>query len=429
MGKGMNKEHCICIYPDCDYIYQNEEGCVGGSTDDEISNSERSMQPLFSIILPGISEWCKRYVDKTDFTRCETNPLFDWKRWHYDGLLFAKELYRQLPRNYNLKYKSPYKDKSGTLPEIDFSKDDVDSIIASLGNHPYLPDAKPSYKYNVSIQISAEEDHTVSIELNVGNHNYTIQRIPLEKLKHIKTWMERVAYNNEDVIQIELSCIYMQIIPQKIGQFIQMGQIRVVDKNNVDMFSAYIDRREFVRCLYLALMNHFGFGLYTTTDFKNVNYPQNEDLVKLWQPYNDLKSDVIEWYITDDLYYNSPMPPERTGNQQVNETVVIFPDYGCCMWDTMGYGCGDEDGLFLESGKYSMDIPGLKEWNGRWGTPDVQAPDYENWWQEGWRIAKEIRKRLPLSIDIYYMCLDPLCPEAHPDYAYYLLKIIVPYQQ
>ena len=51
--------------------------------------------------------------------------------------------------NYNLKYKSPYEDKSGTLPEIDFSKDDVDSIIASLGNHPYLPDAKPSYKYNV----------------------------------------------------------------------------------------------------------------------------------------------------------------------------------------------------------------------------------------------------------------------------------------
>ena len=91
-----------------------------------------------------------------------------------------------------------------------------------------------------------------------------------------------------------------------------------------------------------------------------------------------------------------------------------------------GLWFGDEGGLFLDSGEYDMDIPGFKEWNARWGDSDIKAPNYESWWQEGWRIVKEIRKRLPLSIDLYYMCFDPAEPDSHPDYKARLPKYIVP---
>ena len=174
-------------------------------------------------------------------------------------------------------------------------------------------------------------------------------------------------------------------------------------------------------------MTHFGFGIYTTEEFQTENYPKGEELVKRWQPYNNLKSDIIEWYITDDLYYNAPIPKE-TGSHQVNETVVIFPDCGCCMWDTMGVGSGNEVGLHLDSGEYDMNIPGLGNWINRCDYPDVQDPDYERWWLKGWRIAKEIRKRLPPTIDLYYMCFDPTRPDTHPDYNCCLPRIIVPNQ-
>ena len=425
------KDHYITISPDLDYYYQDEEGMCGGYSDDVIENNDRIIQPIFSIVLPGISEWSRRYEDKTDFANTETDPSFDWKRWHRDGLLFAKELYRQLPRSYNLLYDPPFEDKSGTLSTVDFSKDDVEAIIKSLGDHPYLPDARPSYKYNVAFQISDEEKDTLAITMTVGNYTHTLRAHRPKIFNYLRMWMERVVLDEEDVIQAV--CFFgdtwaIQMMPQRIGQFTQMGQLRVVDHNEEELFSAYVERREFIRGLYLSLLNHLGFLIFTTEEFRAAKYPEGEELVKRWQPYNDLRSDIIEWYITDDLFYNSPIPAD-TGSRLVNETVVIFSDWGCCMWDTMGCGCGDEGGLSLDSGEYDMDIPGFKEWNARWGDPDINAPDYESWWQEGWRIAKEIRKRLPSSIDLYYMCFDPAKPDAHPDYKARLPKIIVPLQQ
>lgn len=425
----MGKEHTIYIWPDYDYYIQDEEGMCSGSTDDIVDNVDIDLLPRFSIIVPGISEWCERYVLATDFADTTTDPSFDWRRWHRDGLMFAKEIYRQLPRNYNLIYKRPFEDRSGLLEEVDFSKDSVDDVIQSLGPIQDIPDAKPSFKYNVIFTVKKSEHGLADVTFKVGNLECELHIHGLDHLKGVRSWMERITAQKDEVartIAFNQHNVDSYMIPQRIGQFTQMGQLRVEKYTDRDLFSAYVNRREFVRGLYLSLMGYFGFDIYTPEELQAAKYPQGEDRMKRWQPYNDLHSDIIEWFITDELYYNSPVP-SSTADRQVDETVTMWVDYGCCFWDTMGVGSGDEGGLSLDCGDFNMDIPGLKEWIEQWAVPDSDKAGFEDWWKKGWLLAKEVRKRLPANVDLYYMSYDPQRPDAHQDHSSMLPKIIVPF--
>lgn len=191
--------HYITISPDIDYYYQDEEGMCGGSSDDVIENYEWDLQPRFNIIIPGIAEWCERYVLATDFANTTTDPSFDWRRWHRDGLLFAKELYRQLPRNYNLIYRKPFEDRSGILNEVDFSKDSVDDVIRSLGTIPDLPDAKPALKYNVAFTAEQAEYGLVTVKFRVGNLECDLTIYDLQDLQYVRKWMEGIAKNGDGI--------------------------------------------------------------------------------------------------------------------------------------------------------------------------------------------------------------------------------------
>ena len=217
---------------------------------------------------------------------------------------------------------------------------------------------------------------------------------------------------------------FFNMVPQSIGQFTSMGQFYIEEGYGEIPFFSYVDRREFVRALYLSLMSFFGFNIYTTEEFRTDNYPQGEERARRWQDYNNLRSDIIEWFITDELYNNMPRPSE-SGHREVNESIVMFADYGCCFWDTMGVGSGDYDGLFLDCGEFEMEIPGLEQWLKQYEDPQDDYP--YDWWQKGWEIAKEVRKRLPPNVDLYYMCFDPRKPGERVSYCSCLPRIIVPY--
>lgn len=426
----METDHTLYIWPDYDYYIQDEEGKCYGSTDDEVYNNDMDQLPRFSFIVPGISEWWERYVRVTDFAETTTDPSFDWRRWHRDGLLFAKEVYRQLPRNYNLIYKCPFEDRSGILKEVNISKDSVDDVIQSLGPIPDMPDAKPSFKHNVLFTVNTAEQRLIDISFKVGNYERSLYIYDLEDLKYVRLWLERIVIQKDEMartIAFNQHHTDSFMIPQRIGQFTQMGQLRIETSSGEELFSAYVNRREFVRGLYLTLMNHFGFSIYTSEEFRRRKYPKGEELKKRWLPYNTLRSDIIEWFITDDLFFHNPLP-DVSSPRGVNETVVMWVDCGCCFWDTMGIGSGDENGLYLDSGTFDMNIPGLKEWIERWDVPDEKYPEFKDWWQEGWRIAKEVRKRLSANIDLYYMSYNPKSPEAQIDFDSRLPKNIVPFQ-
>lgn len=421
-------EHVLYIWPDYDYYYQEENGCCGGTDDDEFRLYDVGVNQLLKFVVPGIYEWCARYVAATDFATTTTESWFDWKRWHYDGLVLAKEVYRHLPRNYNLIYRKPFEDRSGILEEVDFSKDDVDAIIQSLGPTLEIPRVLPYVKHNVEFALKTESDVIVSVSFKIGELTSTITLREEKELIALKKWMERIAADDDDVIQSPAfgkKGWILDMIPQRAGRFPQMGQFRIEGEDYDACFEGYVNRREFVRGLYLTLMNHFGFGVYTEEEFRNDDYPKGLERMERWRPYNCLRSDIIEWYITDDLYCNQPIPDGHS-LRQVSETVSMWVDYGCCFWDTMGVGSGDEEGLTLDSGDFDMGIPGLREWIDQWELLGKGKILLDDWWKRGWALSQEVRKRLPENVDLYYMCYNPESPEELLAYNGQLPKIIVP---
>ncbi len=127
----MNKTPFIRISPDYDVLYQDGDGCCDSAYGDIIYNDAPCLGPRFSIVVPGIEEWLKRYEFATDFAEAMTDPSFDFITWHYEGLCFAKAIWEQMPRCFKLYYQPPYEDHSGTLGEVVIDEN-VESLIDSL---------------------------------------------------------------------------------------------------------------------------------------------------------------------------------------------------------------------------------------------------------------------------------------------------------
>ncbi len=87
------KKTYIRISPDIDVLCINSDSCCASAYGDEIYNDSPWLGPRFSIVVPGIEEWVKRYEDATDFAETTTEPSFDWISWHYEGLCFAKAIW------------------------------------------------------------------------------------------------------------------------------------------------------------------------------------------------------------------------------------------------------------------------------------------------------------------------------------------------
>lgn len=160
------------IYADYNSYYSDEKGISLGGRDDVIESYEEKGYPSFKIVVPGISEWQNRYQDATDFAEVKTDPSFDWRSWHREGLLFAKAVYEQLPRCYNLIYRRPFEDRSGLLESVDLSKDPVDDIISSLGSDHHIKEINPSYKVKTSFEMTWLDSHSFSILFMLGPERY-----------------------------------------------------------------------------------------------------------------------------------------------------------------------------------------------------------------------------------------------------------------
>lgn len=103
-------DHVITIYPDFDYLYQDEEGLCDGFGEKDTIEIDFDDIKTVKIRIEGFEDWWKEYVVATDFAATTTNPSFDYPTWNKRGLAFAKQLREQLPDNIDLWYKAPYED-------------------------------------------------------------------------------------------------------------------------------------------------------------------------------------------------------------------------------------------------------------------------------------------------------------------------------
>lgn len=410
----MNKKPYIRISPDIDVLFVDGDSCCASAYGDEISNDSPWLGPRFSIVVPGIDEWVRRYEDTTDFAETTTEPSFDWISWHYEGLCFAKAIWEQMPRCYTLYYEPPFEDHSGTIVEV-IIDENVDSLIGRLRPLAKRTPAPLSRKDNIEYQLERKDD-CVQITFRINN---LVLGMPLsfKSLPGIKQWLKDIIDAKGEVCTIQLTGYNLHYARQTVGSHLEMGRFWI-SKNCPynDEFSAYVDTKEFVRGFYLSLMTELGFGLYEGID----NHPEEEERNAVWKPYNDLKSRKIEAYI-------SGIEIREDGIQSyVNESFVMFPDWGgCIFWDTMGVGSGDFDELSTDNGDFKLNVPGLQKWCDFYDNHD-NSQTFEQWWQEGWKLAKEIRRQLPDRIDLYYMCFDPKSPDEIIDYNSWLPRIIVP---
>jgi hypothetical protein len=61
-------------------------------------------------------------------------------------------------------------------------------------------------------------------------------------------------------------------------------------------FEAYVHTKEFVKSLYFSLMTSLGFFIYKSID----DYPSAEERHAVWTPYNHLKSQIVEAFVTEE---------------------------------------------------------------------------------------------------------------------------------
>lgn len=410
-----DENNYITISPDFDFLYQNPDGVCDEAYGDEIANDDFSFGPRFRIVVPGIEEWHRRYVVATDFAETETDASFDWKRWHYEGLLFAKEIKRQLPSIYKLYYQTPYEDNVELLDDEIEITDDIDDLILSLKTESPIS-CKPSMKDNVVFTVNRQEKD-LAITACLGHLKVDFE-IPNNRIKSVKDWLLAIIDGEEDAIQLYLPSAKLHFFPQRIGIHTDMGRFWIEKKDgSMPELAAYVNAKEFVKGIYLTLMSTLGFYIYPSREV----YPEGKEREECWKPYNELKSIAIENFIND--------IETKAENQApfITETYVIFPDYGDCMfWNTMGVGCGNHEDISLDESTLPLKIKGLKEWYDKFDFDDP-IEDFDEYWEEGWRLALLVRRFLPSHADLYYMSYDPSKPDEHRDYSCNYPKIIVPH--
>lgn len=411
----MERQKCIIISPDYDVLYSDEEGCCYSAFGDEIHINNPELGPRFSIVIPGIEEWLKRYENATDFAETTTDPSFDWKVWHYEGLCFAKAIREQLPKYYTLYYESPYEDKTNTIPKTEIN-DNIDNEINKLKPESGSIVTPLSFKDNVTFDLKRASD-SLSVSFMVGKSKTDVI-IQFDRLAGIKLWLKQIIEGGNSTCCLNLPGHNLYFFKQTVGSHPEMGEFWIIPSGKHDaVFQSYVNIREFIKGVYLALMNRLGFGLYNS-----IHYPTVEERKRIWTPYNSLKSGIIESFISGQSIDDFSIEEAY----HINETFVMFPDYGgCIFWDTMGVGSGDFDEILSDSGNLKIDVQGLKKWSSFYDNHD-DSQSFDDYWEEGWELAKLVRKQIPENIDLYYMCYDPNTPEKYVDYNCALPSVIVP---
>ncbi len=84
--------------------------------------------------------------------------------------------------------------------------------------------------------------------------------------------------------------------------------------------------------------------------------------------------------------------------------------YSDLFWDEDGAGIGDYDSFFIGNNEYSTSsIVGLKEWfmqadkyDPFTSVTEFTTEGMEEWINQGYEYAKQIRAMIPKNIDLYY---------------------------
>ena len=271
------------ICPSSQSLFIDTDGSLIKPVADIISKKDYNCtQDRYSMVLPGLSEWYERYLQSSE-------EGFSWKDWHRDGLLFAKEIYLNMPRTIQVRYTVPQEDQSGLVEDFDVTEDKIDSYLISLGESSQ--ERLPSFQDIVAAGVK-DEDDTLVIRLRIkGQFDTFTFQMDYGLVGEFKAFLERIALSEGEVALLEsgTSDNGMYFFPQTIGNLKDMGRFLVYMEGSAKPgFSAYVDARSFVRSIYQTIK-------------------MNAHALSDERVYDEIYSDIIEWYIDDEAYSRHPL--------------------------------------------------------------------------------------------------------------------------
>ena len=212
----------------------------------------------YSIMLPGFMEWAQRYRNAFDAVNNQVHPDFDWERWHCDGLLFTKELFRRLPRHITVRYAKPIGDNSGLIKDFDvISEEQIDLLLAQLAYEQI--DRNPVFADIVVVGVKPEYEGVCVRFKTKGKYDSFTFSLEHEGILLLKDFLERIAISEKGIVvwESKTSENGMYLYPQEIGGFKHMYQLHIFSEKEL-VFSAYINVRDFVRSIYKSIMTNIG---------------------------------------------------------------------------------------------------------------------------------------------------------------------------
>ena len=269
----------IVICPSEGGLYSDLNGGLITPLTDTIEKKEFQWnRDGYSFVVPGILEWYERYR----MAVLADSSEFDWKGWHRDGLLFAKQIYDNLPHKISVRYEIPKEDNSGLIESFEVSAEKIESLLASLGDS--TQECEPVISDPIVVGVK-EEDSEIHIRLKVkGKYDCYTFCMDYDTLKLMREFLEKVALNeqNTSVWESKSAENGIYFYPQAIGGFKHMGQLQIFSDREL-VFSAYINSRQFIRSIYRSVMAHIS--------------TMNDNKV-----YRTFQSNILECYIDDERY-------------------------------------------------------------------------------------------------------------------------------
>ena len=275
----------LILCPSLTSMYVDTDGKPCEVQSDTISKRDYLwVRDSYSVIVPGLKEWCERYRRALDPETLIVESGFDWRGWHHDGLLFLSEIHSRLPREVTLRYARPQGDESGLVEDFDVTQEKIDKVLEQLGPVPY--DREPIIEDNVVVGVKNEDGYLCVRLKTKGTYDTFTFSLEPDSLDLLKGFLERIIMCDGKPVEWESNHEQngMYFFPQTIGDVRHMGQLHIYTEGKSEPdYTAYVNARQLIRSIYRSIMS-------SVSSFKDD------------QAYKGLQSNIIEWYIDDRLY-------------------------------------------------------------------------------------------------------------------------------
>lgn len=292
--------------------------------------------------------------------------------------------------------------KSRVCQEIaQWKKDKTDEV--------YFRFSDPSCGWmDITVFVNGEKRHTFSASAG------------FDPFPRLKKWMENIVEHSFLSTDLEIDLegnsvvFHYEHLHPNPDMTAETGLFYVFDSSTEAIpVACYCETKQLLFWLYNGLIYYASRSGSAKLIGKEWYYLDKDDegnpTESNWTFYNVIKSPIVEWYLDETRPLHQKMPRFRE-TLAIKETVHMWAEWGDGLfWHQRGGCCGNAEKFCVDNLEHYIeltDLPELRKWYDEFddSNPCVKWEEdvYNSWFLRGWELAKEVRKRLPETVDLYY---------------------------